>query len=69
MVRQLAITINTQKCFALHHGFTNTQIQYTLNSWLSNDAHNVTDLEVDIDCNIKYDTHINNIIDKAYARV
>ena len=32
-------------------------------------AQNVTDLGVEIDCNLKYDTHINNIIDKAYARV
>ena len=30
---------------------------------------NITDLGVEIDCNSKYDTHINYIIGKAYARV
>jgi len=63
------LTINTQKCFVLHLGFANSQIQYTLDDCLINDAQNVTDLGVDIDCNLKYDTHINNIIGKAYARV
>ena len=29
----------------------------------------VTDLGIEIDCNLKYDTRINNIIGKAYARV
>jgi len=61
------LTINTQKCFVLHLGFTNSQLQYTLNGCLINDAHNITDLVVDIDCNLKYDTHINNIISKAYT--
>jgi len=63
------LAINTQKCFILHLGFTNNQIQYTLDGCLINDAQNVPDLGVDIDCNLKYDTHINNIIGKAYARV
>jgi len=40
-----------------------------LDGCLINDAQNVTDLGVDIDCNLKYDTNINNIIGKAYARV
>jgi len=62
------LTINTQKCFVLL-GFANSQIQYTLDGCLINDAQNVTDLGVDINCNLKYDTHINNIIGKAYARV
>jgi len=62
------LTINTQKCFVLHLGFTNSQIQYTLDGCLINDAQNVTDLGVDIDCHLKYDTHINNIIGKAYDR-
>jgi len=48
---------------------TSSQIQYTLDGCTINDAQNVTDLGVDIDCNLKYDTHINNIIGKAYARV
>jgi len=55
--------------FVLHLGFTNSQIQYTLHGCLINDAQNVTDLGVDIDCKLKYDAHINNIIGKAYARV
>jgi len=63
------LTINTQKCFVLHLGFANSQIQYTLDGCLINDAQNVTDLEVDIDCNLKYYSHTNNIIGKAYARV
>ena len=32
-------------------------------------ARNVTDLGVEINYNLKYDTHINNIIGKAYAWV
>jgi len=40
-----------------------------LDGCLINDAQNVTDLGVDIDCNLKYDTHINSIIGNAYARV
>ena len=32
-------------------------------------AQNFTDLEVEIDCSLNYDTHINIIIGKAYARV
>jgi len=65
------LTINTQKCFVLNLGFTNSQIQYTLDGCLITDAQHVTDLGVDSDCNLNYNrpTHINNIIGKAYARV
>ena len=63
------LTINTKKCFVLHLGKTNSQIQYTLDGCLIDIAQNVTDLGVEIDCNLKYDTLINNIISKAYARV
>ena len=63
-------TINTKKCFVLHLGKTNSQIQYTVQyGCLIDIAQNVTDLGVDINCNLKYYTHINNIIGKAYARV
>ena len=31
--------------------------------------HKMLPTGVEIDCNIKYDTHVNNIIGKAYARV
>jgi len=50
MVRQLATRYKySEKCFVLHLGFTNSQIQYTLDGCLINDAQNVTDLRVDID--------------------
>jgi len=62
------LTINTQKCFVLHLGFANSQITAKLQHTLD-DAQNVIDLAVDIDCNLKYDTYINNIIGEAYARV
>ena len=50
-------------------GKTNSLIQYTLDCCRIGFAQNVTDLGVEIDCNVKDDTHINNIIGKAYARV
>jgi len=40
------LAINTQQCFVLYLGFTNSQIQYTLDGCLSNDAQNVIDLEL-----------------------
>ena len=47
----------------LHLGKTNSQIQYTLDGCCIDIAQN------EIYCNLKYDTRINNIIGKAYARV
>jgi len=70
MVRQLATHYKHAEVLCpIHLGFANSQIQNTLNGCLINDAQHVTDLRVDIDCNLKFDTHINNIIGKAYARV
>ena len=63
------LTINIKKCFILHLGKTNRQIQNTLDGCCIVIAQNVTDLGVEIDCNLKYDTHINNIIGKAYGRI
>jgi ribonuclease P/MRP protein subunit RPP40 len=63
------LTINTQKCFVLHLGKTNSKTVYTLYGCRINVAQNVADLGVDINCKLKYDTHINNIIGKAYSRV
>ena len=56
-------------CFILHLGKTNRQIQNTLDGCCIDIAQNVTDFGVEIDCNLKYDTHIYNIIGKAYARI
>ena len=63
------LTINIKKCFVLHLGKTNSQILYTLDGCCIDIAQNVTDLGVESDCNLIYDTHINNIICKAYARL
>ena len=63
------LTINTKKCFVLHLGKSNNQTSYTLDGCCIGAAKNILDSGVEIDCNLKYDTHINNIIGKAYARV
>jgi len=47
------LTMNIQKCFVLHLGFATSKIKYTLDGCLINDAQNITDLGVDIDCNFK----------------
>ena len=63
------LTINTQKCYVLHLGKNNSYALYFLNGCCIGAADNVTDLGVDIDCNLSFDKHINKVIGKAFARV
>jgi hypothetical protein len=63
------LTINTAKCHVLHLGKNNSEIKYYLNGCLISPSQSVTDLGVDIDSSLSFDTHINKIIGKAYSRV
>ena len=69
------LTINTKKCYALHLGKfnslgkLNSQKQYIVDGCCIDISQNVSVLGVEINSNLKYDTHIHNIIGKAYARV
>ena len=53
----------------LHLGKYDRLLQYASDGCRIDTAQNVSDLGVDIDCNLIYDTHINIIIGKTYARV
>ena len=63
------LIINTKKCFVLHLGKNNSHAQYFLYDCPISATQNVTDLGVDIDCNLKFDFHINKIIGKAFTRL
>ena len=63
------LTINTEKCHLLHIGASNQKTQYFLNGRQVNASNVVADLGVDIDHVLRYDSHINKIIGKAYSRV
>ena len=58
--------IKDRRCLYIHLG---AAVRCTLDGCCIDIAQNVTDLGVEIDCNLKYDTHTNNIIGKAYAQV
>ena len=63
------LTININKCHILHIGKNNNKTSYLINGSQVSSAKVVTDLGVDIDSNLKYDSHINKIVGKAYSRV
>ena len=63
------LTINNTKCQVLHVGTKNHNIQYFLNNCLVSAPHAVTDLGVNIESSLTYDSQINKIVGKAYSRV
>jgi len=63
------LNINVDKCHLLHLGKSNTQHQYFVNGCQIGAAHVVTDLGVDVDRLVQFDSHINKIVGKAHSRV
>ena len=61
--------INSSKCNIIHLGHNNTKPIYFLNGSPINAPETVTDLGVDVDPTLKFDHHINKIINKAYSRI
>ena len=58
-------SVNTDKCRVLHLGFNNLSVQYILtnyNNTTFSDATTVCNLGVDVDSSLKYDGHINHIV-------
>jgi len=64
------LAINIAKCHVLHLGRGNPRNAYCINNCRIDDVANyVTDLGVDVDIGLKFDTHISNIIRKAHQRI
>ena len=61
--------INSSKCNVIHFGHHNNNNKYFLNGNPIGAPETVTDLGVDIDPLLKFDYHINKIINKAYSRL
>lgn len=53
----------------MHLGKNNSHSQYFLYDCPISATQHITDLGVDIDCNLNFDFHINKIIGKAYTRL
>ena len=63
------LKINTSKCNIIHFGHKNNKYKYFLNGSPIGAPETVTDLGVDVDPLLKFDTHINKIIKKSYSRI
>ena len=63
------LKINTSKCNIIHFGHKNNKYKYFLNGSPIGAPETVTDLGVDVDPLLKFDSHINKIIKKSYSRI
>ena len=63
------LKINISKCNIIHFGHKNNKFQYFLNGSPISAPETVTDLGVEVDRQLKFDSHINKIINKAYSRI
>ena len=67
--RKWQLNINVTKCNILHLGKKNPKFSYFINNNIIHAADHVRDLGVEIDSNLVFNYHINNILTKAYQRI
>ncbi len=63
------LEVNVSKCHVLHFGKDSLQRQYHFAGSVIPSSNEVSDLGVTVDPLLSFDSHINNIIRKAYSRV
>jgi len=63
------LTVNIAKCYVHHLGKNNQRIPYYFSGSQIPVSNVVVDLGISVDCNLKFDSHINNIISKSYSRI
>ena len=67
--RTWQLQVNISKTYVLHLGFNNPHLSYTFDNSKIKPTVSVRDIGVEIDPGLKFDSHINKIVAKAYGRV
>jgi hypothetical protein len=63
------LSVNISKCSVHYLGINNQRSPYFFSGSVIPVADVVVDLGISIDCNLKFDSHINKIISKSYNRI
>ena len=61
--------INYSKCHILHLGSKNSNSNYFINGFKIDSGTVVTDLGIQVDSNLRFNCHINNICSRAHSRI
>jgi len=62
------LTISIPKCSVLHLGTSISPHNYNINNNVLPNTNSILDLGVTIDCHLRFNLHINNIVAKAHQR-